>query len=320
MFLEQLSIRELTVERIIGGGITNIPGKIFYLDPTNGSDGNDGLAPNTAKASLAAAYALMTANQHDTLVYIAGTTGLNVASGGFDWNLAQTHLVGICANTMYGKRARIQATSTNTDAVMFTISARGCNFKNIRWFYGVASAAALGCVKITGSDNAFDDCSFEGIGNATQDAANAYSLEINGAADCTFTRCNIGSDTIDRGTASNDELRFDTRASKALFDDCIFHARIEATTHNFVKVVDVTGIGSYILFRNCIFVSHSTANAYTMASVFDVPASVLTAIIGVVNCGAIGCTDWESNNRGTVYTAMPDAGTAGTGCGIGQVV
>jgi len=315
----KLNIGELTVDTIVGGAGIGFPtpGTIYYLDPANGNDTNDGKSPAKAVKSWATAYGKLTANKNDVLVYIGGSTSLRTTAA-VTWNKSYTHFIGISAPVMAGNRARIFATSTQTDAVWWTVSASGCIFKNIRWHYGVASASALGCMKVTGGRNYFENCSIEGIGNNTQDAANAYSLELNGAGENVFKHCSIGLDTIARGTASNDEIRCDASAVRNIFEDCIIFAYIEADSHNLVKVVDNTGLDRYLIFRNCLFLSESSNNGTDMTSAFDVPANMVTSYIIIDNCTKVGITDWESNDRGKTYTSGSYAGTAGTGCGSVQ--
>jgi len=48
-------------------------GKVFYYDPTSGGDGNSGLRPDDAKATLNAAIGLCTASRGDVIVCMRGT-------------------------------------------------------------------------------------------------------------------------------------------------------------------------------------------------------------------------------------------------------
>lgn len=106
------------------------------------------------------------------------------------------------------------------DATMVTISGSGCIFKNISIFHGVDQAAALTATSVTGSRNYFENVRIAGIGNDTQDAANACSLKLDGASENTFVNCVIGLDTIAAGTAANSEILVDGGASRNLFKDC----------------------------------------------------------------------------------------------------
>src|ERR1700757_4117095 len=85
----------------------------FWVDSTNGNASQEGLSPPTAKATIAAAYAKMVADQHDTLHLIAGPAGNNL-SAQLVWNLNYTHLVGECAPSFFAQRSRIFQTAAIT--------------------------------------------------------------------------------------------------------------------------------------------------------------------------------------------------------------
>jgi len=319
-YLENLEVGELTVGKILGGGLYNIPGNVYYLDPTNGSDGNSGKRPNEAKETLAAGYALLTTGQHDTLVYIPGTTALEVASGGLTWAHSYTHFVSLGAFVGTGQRSRIFAASANTDASMVTVSGSGCLFKGLRFHYGVASAAAKYCVTVTGGRNRFDECAIEGIGNVTQDVTGAASLFMNGAEENKFVDSQIGLNTIGRGTAVNTTVLYDGAAQRNQFENCLFSALLEADTHTFLEFADTTSHNSYELFKRCTFIAESVNMAIAMATAFTIPSSHQTTCVVLDHCGGVNITDWEVENRSNVWCIGPDHGTAGTGCGIGVVV
>ena len=118
-------VRQLPDDRgvlgIAGTAITakafNAQGRLFFLNPShvNANDSNPGEDPNYPCLTLAGAFAKCTANQHDTIVYVAGAPGLNL-SAALVWNKNYTHLIGVCAPTMVGQRARIFQLSTLTGA------------------------------------------------------------------------------------------------------------------------------------------------------------------------------------------------------------
>ena len=138
--------------------------KYYFVDPANGSDNNSGTKPTEALAGLEAAYAKTVANQHDTIFYIAGSSGINLAAA-MTWSKNYTHLIGVAAPTRVAQRARIFQTSTLTAASpLITISATGCIFKNLYIFQGVADATSLINVSVTGGRNYFENVHFAGGG------------------------------------------------------------------------------------------------------------------------------------------------------------
>lgn len=93
-------------------------GKIYYWDPVNGNDANDGLTYTTAKLTFAAVYALVVAYNHDILIRTRG-----LSTDPIDLNKAYTFLRGP------GRDAKIKPTTSNADTV--TISAEGCELSGL---------------------------------------------------------------------------------------------------------------------------------------------------------------------------------------------
>ena len=106
------------------GGIGGIPltGTWYFVDPLNGSDGNDGLAPSSALQTLYQAHNYMTAGKND-VAYLIGNGGTTatarlslalaqsidptVTAGTLVWSKNACHLIGEAAPTMVAQRARI---------------------------------------------------------------------------------------------------------------------------------------------------------------------------------------------------------------------
>ena len=282
--------------------------KYFFVDTTHGSDGNDGLSPSTPLATIIAAYALCTANQHDTIFLIAGASGLNMTAA-LTWAKNYTHLIGICAPTMVAQRARIFQLSTLTGASpLFTVSASGCIFKNFYCFQGVADATSLINWSITGGRNFFENVHFAGGGHATQAVNGGASLQLNGAEECTFRDCTIGVDTIAAATGMAG-LLLDAEARRNIFRGCHFTMYAGNAGAIFVEVTDATGIDRYTIFDNCLF---SNPSATGMSQAFAIPAGMSPprGPIFLKDCWGYGFTDWDASDRGVLYIAgaKPTAG------------
>jgi len=275
-------------------------GNTYFLDPAKGSDDNDGRSPGAAFKTLAVAYAALTANQNDVLYYLAGSSGLTLTAA-LDWAKSYTHLIGVCAPTVVGQRARIFQLSTLTGASpLLTISGSGCIFKNLYIFQGVNDNTSLINVSVTGSRNYFENVHFAGGGHATQAVAGGASLLLNGGSENTFERCTIGVDTIAAATGMAG-MRVSGAAARNVFNACNFTMYAGHAGARFVEIVDSSGFDRYIMFRDCLFLND--AAGFTMTAAFVIPAGMGSAThrIPLFNCGAIGVTDWDANNRGLIY-------------------
>jgi hypothetical protein len=283
--------------------------KYYFVDVANGSDGNSGFSPSEALASLEAAYAKTVANQHDTIFYIASSSGNNLAAA-VTWSKNYTHLIGVAAPTHVAQRARIFQTSTLTGASpLLTISATGCIFKNFYIFQGVDDATSLINVSVTGGRNYFENVHFAGGGHATQAINGGASLHLNGAEENTFVNCTIGVDTIDAATGMMGIL-IDGEATRNEFRNCKVTMKAGNGGAGFVELVDNSAIDRYMIFKRCLFLNSS---ATAMANAFVIPAGMAVPRGPIVldECWLYGATDWDASDRGIIKHTMGTATTGG---------
>lgn len=291
-------------------------GKVIYLDPTNGDDGNDGLSADKAVRSLAVGYAKLDDGKNDVLLYVAGANGITLSSG-FVWSKSYTHFIGACSETVVAQRARIfQAAAATGISPLFKVTGSGCVFKNLYVFHGVDDATSKICFEVTGSRNVFESVHFAGIGHATMDVAGAASLKITGGEENVFRGCTIGLDTISRG-ANSVELLFASAAARNLFEDCIISAYVSNAGHALVEISGTTGIDRWNIFKNCIFIADSLNRGVGLTRVFKTPSGIAQGKIILNNCQAINdstATVWDSAGTGTIWhNAVAAAASAGGG-------
>jgi hypothetical protein len=296
--------------------IPGLPGRgnRIWWDPINGSDSYDGRTPFSAKKTLAAAFALMVADQNDTL-YALGAVASNTGddlSAAIDWNKNACHLIGVCAPTEISPRAKVfQAAAATGLSPLFTISASGCMFENFMFFQGVNNAASLICTKITGGRNTFRGVHFAGGGHATQAIDGGASLLLDGAEECLFERCTIGLDTVDAGDGMAGIL-FDSEAHRITFRDTVIRLRAGHAGARWVEIVDNTGIDRDIRFIKCDFLNNSATN---LTSGFSIPAGMgAPRKIFMRDCVGYGGAKWDADDRGVLFGNMNAiAGADGSG-------
>ena len=292
--------------------------KVYFVDPANGSNTNDGLTIASAFADVETGEDACTANQHDTVVYIGGATA-DTVSAAITWDKSYTHLIGMCAPTQIAQRSRLMyETGSTVASPLLNITASGCMFKNFYIFHGIASATNLINVQVTGGRNYFENVHFAGGGNVTQAVDGASSLFLNGGSENTFYRCTVGVDTIKMGTGGT-ALKFDGSAGRNIFRECLFNLLISNGGATLVELVDTTSILMLAFFDNCTFLSTSDDKGTAMDSAFYIPRGhTTTTTIYLKDCTGIGFTDWDASNRGLIYMNMGTT-TAGGNSGIAQV-
>lgn len=276
-------------------------GNIYYLDPVNGLDTNDGSSPAKAVQTLAQGYALLVSGNNDVLVLI----GNGAASGScrittFTWAKSACHLIGICSPSQISQRARIANPTTSgltLTANFFTVSGSGCLFQNLSWFHGAGAGqtgiAAGICLTVTGSRNAFINCDIEGMGDTTTSAdTGSRNIKITGTGgENIFSHCNIGLDTVVR-TNANYSVELANHTVRNIFEDCTF--LIDSSDGNQAIIYAATGgLDRFVLLKGCIVINSmgSGATALTVAFILSASAGgilVFDSTSMLAGCTAIG--------------------------------
>jgi hypothetical protein len=199
---------------------------------------------------------------------------------------------------------------TSVDANLITISGSNNAFYNVHFGNFGTNVLELGCIDITGSRNYFGNCHILGAGAATPAAeTGAYDLKLNGAAECTFTSCTFGSDTIAR-EAANGNIIYDGGCLRNRFYDCDIVSHSETAGHGAINVIDVSAVSGVEIFSGCRVINWKPngAGALTLAVIGSVPTSGHFLFDSCTFFGytAIGAT-------GAVYVANSDATASGAG-------
>lgn len=299
-------------------------GRVVFVDPELGSDGNDGSADNPKQtltnSNGTGAYDVCVSGRGDIVVLKGGPTSSSTTgqtarlSSAFTWAKNNTHLVGIGAPTMVAQRSRIGWASTVTlssvAGPMFTISGSGCRFENVHWFDDAETNPVA--VSVTGQRNYFANCHIAGMGDADGgDDAAATSLFLNGGDENTFVGCYIGLDTIARST-TNAEITLEGAATRNIFQGCFIASFADNAGHLFVKIDGSGDIDRFVWFKGCMFYNAVESTATTMTQAMDVHNTCGGMVI-LQDCALVGATDWAAADNGNVFisNAAPTAGTSG---------
>lgn len=268
------------------GGMSNTPpfqGNVFYVDETNGSDGNDG-GMYTPLATLGQAHTLCTANQND-VVFLIGTAHVSAT---LTWSKSKTHLIGLAPDLKTQARARISQTGSSVFTPLVSVTASECIFRNIGSFHGFADASTQICWADTGGRNEYTRCLFGGMGNATAAAqAGSRSLTISGNGENSFTDCQIGLDTVTRST-SNASLGLLAGTPRNHFKGCVFPCLTSSASALWITVGS-GGMDRYALFVDCAFINAVESTSTTLTAGIIANASAGGAIL-LQNCISLGAT------------------------------
>jgi hypothetical protein len=293
-------------------------GNEYFLDPVNGNDSNDGLTVKTAVKTLAVGYALLTANQNDTLYIIQGASSLPLTTG-FTWHKAYTHLIGLTFPAPYS-RCRIQ--SNAIIASLFTIDVNGCVFKNIHWQQGEGGdATSVNCVVLsaTANQNYFENCHFDApllaaAGTAAYRVLTLSGSGTTGARSNTFKNCWFGDWTAAPVSTTGQIVNVNPATAGNQFIDCTFI--INTTQVTMVAIAAAVDVGGgnppgYILFENCKFLALATG-------INVLATAPTTGKLVFVNCTMAGVAAWSASSSNVLITAHSTADADEAGIGVAQ--
>lgn len=305
------------------GGLNGIPltGIWYFLDPANGSDGNDGLSPESPLSTLAYAYSKLRDGKNDVIVLIGdGSTAATARlSAQLVWAKDATHLIGQTAPSNIAQRARISTATgaTANIANLVNVTAQGCIFANFSLFQGVGEAATAEQLwQDAGQRNYYGNVAFGGMGGAAgAQHADSYSLKLYGGSENLFDGCYFGVDTQDRDAANANLLirknASNVAATRNVFRNCLFSMRATDTDPLFINANEAGGMDRFTLFQNCCFINSGT-------STLTVGMTINAAQGGTIvldKCTLVGASNWSANTT-TVQNSSGAAAIADGGLAV----
>lgn len=280
-------------------GLAATTGNVYYLDPANGLDTNDGLTPTVTPGghgpvqTLSAGYTLLRSGKNDVLVLIGDgtTTATARLSAAFTWSKNAAHLIGVCSPAVMSQRARIAPTTTATAfKAFFTVSGNGCLFQNLQFFQGFATGTtAQICLTVSGTRNAFVNCHLAGMGDAASAAdSGSRNIKLTGGENY-FNHCTVGIDTVAR-TNANASVEIASGAARNVFDSCIFPLMSTDGLQYALLGAAAAALDRFVLFRNCQFINAVGSTSVAIAELFHVAAAVGGVIVMDGNSMWVGVT------------------------------
>ena len=311
--------------RILGHSMGGVPvawgintialagGRIFYVDPVAGADGNSGRDPDAAFLTIQAAHDATTTAKNDIIVLVAAAS-VNALAATLAWDHTYTHMVGACAPAGIGQRARVSGSAALDITPLVTITGRGCFFGNIQFVNDKDADTASGCVNMTnGSGNCyFQNCTFK-LSNATLLArTDTYSLRLYDASEITFDNCTFGTSDVEADGAGYDVI-IEGGAKRTQFKNCRFLTRAHSSTSRVFVKFDNTAVGGTecTIFDNCLFMNLSMNHAVTMTDALSVGGGSSHNVIIKGDSQIVGVTGWADT---TTFVYVPNYTTTAAGC------
>lgn len=289
------------------GGLPPFTGNYFWVDATNGSDGNTG-GPQDPFATITQALTQVTNNNND-VIFLTGTYHTTAT---INWSNGWTHLVGLAAPSN-SPRARISSTGATPFQPLVNVTGAGCQFINIGAFHGgfTGATGTQICWIAAGSQSYYKNVAFYGGGDATTAALSGMSsLAVNGADENVFEDCTIGLDTIVRATNANASMVMNGGSARTTMRRCKFQSLISDTADVHINI-PAGGMDRYLLLDDCDFINVVDSSSSTMAAAITIASGGGPNGSVILNGGiSLGATAIATT--GTIYVngAVPAATTS----------
>ena len=304
---------------LLYGNIGNVgPSKVFFVNPTTGSDGNPGTKMEKPFATIAAAYAATTSSNHDLIVLSANAA--HAATDELAVSKNRVHFLGLDAVGRYlGQRTRwTMGLTTGTAIAIVQNTGVGNTFQRIKFDSSDTLSTSVYAFAEGGEYTVIENCEIVEHG----DLANASAADLLMNGDSAYVKgCYIGSTAyVATAARANVLLTRETIAGKVardvIFEDCIFGLNSTSATACHFHTTTATDVERMFLVKNCAMVVAKTSTATVGDAVIVDTALTDGQIILMnsynINSTAIGTT----GSVGIVYAGAPVATAATAGNAI----
>lgn len=298
-------------------GVVGVPpftGNFFYVDPTNGSDGNTG-GPSDPLASLTQALSNCTAGQNDTVLLLGGAGQVSLTST-LTWSKSQTHLIGLGSSPQDRPVAQIQSSGATAFTPLVNVTGTGCIFQDITAVHGFGSTLAQICWAEAGGQNTYRRVSFKGMSNnIAGGVTGSRSVTIGGLGRNYFEECSFGTDSVFRG-ADNSSLEFTNVTKQNTLRRCSFQAVSTTGASVHFSANSSGSIIGWQLFDQCAFINpgpkQSVPNVGSTLSGVAIMSATAGGLILLNGCVSVGATKWENSASNFIFVDNVSAnGTGG---------
>ena len=288
-------------------------GKIIYVNPTTGSNGNKGTSMDKPVSTIAYAYTLTSSNNHDVIV-LSATSG-HSASDQLSVTNSRTHFWGMDAvGRYYGQRTRwTMGLTTGSAIAVVKNTGVGNTFSNIKFDSSDTLTTSIYAFAEGGEYTVIENCEIyksSDLGTAT-----AAELLMNG--DSAHVRnCTIGS-LVNQVTAArtNVLLTRETITGKVCRDvtieNCLFWLKSSSATASHIHATTATDVERMLLVKDCTMVVAKTSSGTVGDAVIIDSALTVGQILLHNTCNLNSTAIATTGNVGVFYYG-PEIATTGT--------
>ncbi len=274
-------------------------GKIYFVDATNGVNGNSGLSTTDALQTIAAAYAL--ASSGDTIALSTSashslTTGLAVTK-------SRINFIGLdFSGRQVQQGAKVTLSGAIASAYVLKNTGVRNSFVNIKFIQSSTDATALTVIQEGGEGALWQNCSAVfGVAD-NLGSVNAHEV-VAGSDSATYVDCTFGADTLLTSAARSvfhiKQVTTSQEFKSNILQNCNFIMSSSSSTATFVRLDTVADILFTNLFKDCTFVaSVDSAGGAAIAEASQTGTSTVKGGLYYVRPACFNVTDFATATSG----------------------
>lgn len=290
-------------------------GKVYFVDPTNGSDGNTGTKPTEAVATLNQANTLVTSNNQD-VVALSASSSHAVPTAGLLVTKNRVHFIGLAGSAgHFGQRTKVTGDATVTAIASIVNTGVGNSFTNMKISSASTVTASKHAFAEGGEFTVFRNCWIDK--ETDLDETDASDIAMNGDSpmfyDTTFgSTARITADNkIRPNVLLTGGLISGKKCRDAYFENCKFWKKAGGTETMMVYGANATDVERYFEMKDCTFYNSILAAADPAHAVGFGAAQTEGNVI-LNNCVSVNCTVMAQASRNiNVAGAVPTFATTG---------
>lgn len=301
---------------MLGGKFPSTTGTVFFVDYTNGSDGNTGKSPTKAFKTVSKAYSMATTNKDDVIALIGSAS--HVLTEMLTVSKNRVHFVGLDpTGRYYGQNAKISLGVTTAATDIGTILNTGIrnSFTNIKFTNANTVTQGIYCFVEGGEYTVINGC--EIYKETDLDQTGAAELVMNGDS-AQVINCTIGSlanaiagAIIRPNVLVTANIAGDGKVARdVLFDNCLFWKKGGHVNNRFVYAANATDVERMFLIQNSVFFNTKLATALP-AQCVAAAAEQTQGFVLIRNCTAINSTKLSTTTGIYIDGAVPTYATSG---------
>jgi len=292
-------------------------GKIYFVDATNGSDGNTGLSPAQALRTVAQAYSF--AASGDTIALSTNST--HTLTAVLTHSKSRINWVGLdFSGRQVQQGAKIQLGGAIDGAYVIKVTGVRNSFSNIKFIMASTHANALTVMQEGGEGTLWNNCSFTFGTVDNLDQTTAHEV-VAGSDSATYLNCTFGADTLLTSAARSvfhiDQVTASQEFKSNILENCNFIISSSSSTATFIRLDAVGDVLFSNVFKNCVFVaSVDSAGGAALAEAAQTGTGTTKGTLLFHYPSAFNVTDFSTATSGRntniqINSVSSTAGTAG---------